>query len=146
MGRRRARQDPEGAAGGAVRHRRVHRHAHPAGGRRRAGAALRRVLERQPRRPAALPGPETSGTVFFAYGTAYAVASGLVDRATYLPVAARAWNGLVATAVHPDGVLGYVQKVGDRPDSSQPVTYDSTADFGVGGFLLAGAELAGLAT
>ncbi|MEW2550049.1 glycoside hydrolase family 88 protein [Streptomyces sp. NPDC047002] len=95
--------------------------------------------------PAHFPGPETSGTVFFAYGTAYAVAAGLVDRAAHLPVAARAWNGLVATAVHPDGTLGYVQKVGDRPDSSQPVTYDSTADFAVGGFLLAGTELAGLA-
>lgn len=95
--------------------------------------------------PAHLPGPETSGTSFFVYGTAYAVAAGLVDRAAYLPVAARAWNGLVATAVHPDGVLGYVQKVGDRPESSQPVTYDSTADFGVGAFLLAGTELAGLA-
>ncbi|MGW5350835.1 glycoside hydrolase family 88 protein [Streptomyces sp. NPDC004031] len=91
------------------------------------------------------PGPETSGTAFFLYGTAYAVASGLVDRTAYLPVAARAWNGLVATAVHPDGVLGYVQKVGDRPDSSQPVTYDSSADFGVGGFLLGGTEVAALA-
>ncbi|GAA3724581.1 glycoside hydrolase family 88 protein [Streptomyces tremellae] len=96
--------------------------------------------------PEHFPGPETSGTVFFAYGTAYAVAAGLVDRAARLPVAARAWNGLVATAVHPDGTLGYVQKVGDRPDSSQPVTYDSTADFAVGGFLLAGTELAGLAS
>ncbi|MYW70048.1 glycosyl hydrolase family 88 [Streptomyces sp. SID8379] len=93
-----------------------------------------------------LPGPETSGTSFFAYGTAYAIRAGLVDRARHLPVAARAWNGLVTTAVHPDGFLGYVQKVGDRPESSQPVTYDSTADFGVGGFLLAGTELATLAS
>ncbi|WP_431033822.1 glycoside hydrolase family 88 protein [Streptomyces sp. P6-2-1] len=90
------------------------------------------------------PGPESSGTSFFAYGTAYAVASGLVDRSAYLPMAARAWNGLVSTAVHPDGTLGYVQRVGDRPDSSQPVTYDTTADFAVGGFLLAGTELASL--
>ncbi|WP_433887426.1 glycoside hydrolase family 88 protein [Streptomyces sp. CA-111067] len=95
--------------------------------------------------PDHFPGPETSGTAFFAYGTAYAVAAGLVDAAGYLPVAARAWNGMVATAVHSDGVLGYVQKVGDRPDSSQPVTFDSTADFGVGGFLLGGTELAPLA-
>jgi unsaturated rhamnogalacturonyl hydrolase len=91
------------------------------------------------------PGPETSGTVFFAYGTAYAIRAGLVSSATYLPVAARAWNGVVATAVHTDGTLGYVQKVGNSPASSQPVTYDSTADFGVGGFLLAGTELAQLA-
>jgi len=92
-----------------------------------------------------LPGPETSGTSFFLYGTSYAVAAGLVDRNTYLPVAARAWNGLVSTAVHPDGFLGYVQNVGDRPESSQPVTYDSTANFGVGAFLLGGTEVAGLA-
>lgn len=91
-----------------------------------------------------LPGPETSGTAFFAYAAAYAVSAGLLPNATYLPVAARAWNGMVATAVHPDGFLGYVQKVGDRPESSQPITYDSTADFGVGAFLMAGAELAAL--
>jgi unsaturated rhamnogalacturonyl hydrolase len=94
--------------------------------------------------PQHLPGPETSGTAFFAYAAAYAVKAGLLPSATYLPMAGRAWNGMVATAVHPDGFLGYVQKVGDRPESSQPITYDSTADFGVGGFLLAGAELAAL--
>ncbi|MEU8866108.1 glycoside hydrolase family 88/105 protein [Streptomyces umbrinus] len=89
-----------------------------------------------------LPGPETSGTSFFLYGTAYAIRAGLVRRAAFLPVADRAWQGLVTTAVHPDGFLGYVQKVGDRPESSQPVTYDSTSDFGVGAFLLGGTELA----
>ncbi|MGP4011608.1 glycoside hydrolase family 88/105 protein [Streptomyces sp. 4N124] len=92
--------------------------------------------------PDHLPGPETSGTSFFLYGTAYALRARLVDRAAYLPVVSRAWQGLVTTAVHPDGFLGYVQKVGDRPESSQPVTYDSTADFGVGAFLLGGTELA----
>ncbi|MEI8407283.1 MULTISPECIES: glycoside hydrolase family 88 protein [unclassified Kribbella] len=96
--------------------------------------------------PQHLPGPETSGTAFFAYSAGYAVRTGLLPAATYLPVAAKAWNGMVATAVHPDGFLGYVQKVGDRPESSQPVTYESTADFGVGAFLLAGAELAALTT
>jgi hypothetical protein len=55
---------------------------------------------------------------------------------------ARARNGMVTTAVHPDGFLGYVQGVGDRPESSQPITYNTTADFGA--FLLAGAELAAL--
>ncbi|WBQ05901.1 glycoside hydrolase family 88 protein [Kribbella sp. CA-293567] len=95
--------------------------------------------------PQHLPGPETSGTAFFAYATAYAVKAGLVPAVTHLPMAARAWNGMAQTAVHPDGFLGYVQKVGDRPESSQPVNYQSTADFGVGAFLLAGSELAGLA-
>lgn len=91
-----------------------------------------------------LPGPETSGTAFFAYGTAYAVRAGLAAR-DRLAVAARAWNGMVGSALHDDGFLGYVQGVGDRPESSQPVNRGTTADFGVGGFLLAGAELARLA-
>jgi rhamnogalacturonyl hydrolase YesR len=94
--------------------------------------------------PDHLPGPETSGTSFFLYGTAYALRARLVYRAAHLPVVSRAWHGLVTAAVHPDGFLGYVQKVGDRPESSQPVTYDSTADFGVGAFLLGGTELARL--
>ena len=94
--------------------------------------------------PRHLPGPETSGTAFLAYAAAHAVRSGLLPRRR-LAVAARAWNGMVRTALHRDGLLGYVQGVGDRPESSQPVTRDSTADFGVGGFLLAGTELARLA-
>lgn len=96
--------------------------------------------------PAHLPGPETSGTAFFAYAAAWAARTGLVPAAPYRALAARAWNGMLATAVHPDGFLGYVQGVGDRPESSQPVTYDTTADFGVGAFLRAGTELAALAT
>jgi hypothetical protein len=56
-------------------------------------------------------------------------------------VVEKAWNGLVNTAVHDDGKLGYVQNVGKEPASSQPVTYESTADFGVGAFLLAGTEI-----
>jgi unsaturated rhamnogalacturonyl hydrolase len=95
--------------------------------------------------PEHLPGPETSGTAFFAYGAAYAVRAGLVGEDGYLPLAARAWNGMVDTALHEDGVLGYVQGVGDRPESSQPITHDSTADFGVGAFLMAATELARLA-
>ncbi|WP_432588656.1 glycoside hydrolase family 88 protein [Streptomyces sp. HD1123-B1] len=95
--------------------------------------------------PERLSGPESSGTAFFVYALAYALRTGLVDRATYLPVAARAWNGLVGTAVRRDGFLGYVQGVGDRPESSAPVTEGSAAGFGVGAFLLAGTELAALA-
>lgn len=90
-------------------------------------------------------GPESSGTALFAYGLAYGIRTGVLDRATYLPVAAKAWNGILATAVRADGLLGYVQRIGEDPASSQPVTADSTADFGVGAFLLAGSELAKLA-
>jgi rhamnogalacturonyl hydrolase YesR len=94
--------------------------------------------------PSHLAGPETSGTAFFTYGLAYAIRTGIIDSATYLPVLANAWNGMVATAVHPNGLLGYVQGVGARPEDSQPVTYNTTADFGVGAFLLAASEVAKL--
>jgi hypothetical protein len=86
-------------------------------------------------------GPETSGTSFFTYGMAWGIHHRLLDSATYYPVVEKAWNGLVTTAVHPDGKLGYVQMVGKEPASSQPVTYETTADFGVGAFLLAGTEV-----
>ena len=94
--------------------------------------------------PTDFGGPETSGTAFFAFGLAYGIRTGIIDRATYLPVVARAWNGMVATSVHADGFLGYVQGVGHEPGSSQPVTTNSTADFGIGGFLLAATEVAKL--
>jgi unsaturated rhamnogalacturonyl hydrolase len=91
--------------------------------------------------PRHFPGPETSGTAFFTYGMAYGVNSGLLLRSTYLPVIARAWNGMVARAVRSDGLLGYVQPASDRPGPSSVTT---TTDFGVGAFLLAGTEVAKL--
>jgi unsaturated rhamnogalacturonyl hydrolase len=95
--------------------------------------------------PQHLAGPETSGTALFVFGLAYGIRIGLLDRATYLPVAARAWNGMLATALHAEGFLGYVQGVGSKPESSQPATVNSPADFGVDAFLLAAAELARVA-
>lgn len=90
-------------------------------------------------------GPETSGTAFFTYSIAWGINNGLLDSASYYPVLVRAWNALVNTSVQKSGLLGYVQGVGSNPSSSQPVTASSTADFGVGAFLLAGTELLKLA-
>ncbi|TWI67742.1 rhamnogalacturonyl hydrolase YesR [Pseudoduganella lurida] len=90
--------------------------------------------------PAHTPGPETSGTAFFTYGFLWGVNSGLLDRAEYLPVAQRGWQYLTTVAVQPDGRLGYVQPIGDRAIPGQVVDKNSTAHFGVGAFLLAGAE------
>ena len=90
------------------------------------------------------PGPETSGTAFFTYALAWGVGRGHLDRDTFGPVVERAWLGMVEHALHESGRLGYVQDVGVEPASSQPVTYDSTADFGVGAFLLAGSEVLAL--
>ncbi|HEY7493837.1 MAG TPA: glycoside hydrolase family 88 protein [Candidatus Tectomicrobia bacterium] len=86
-------------------------------------------------------GPETSGTALFVYGMAWGIKNGLLDATTYKPVVARAWNALVSTAVQSSGKLGYVQGVGKEPESSQPVTAASSADFGVGAFLLAGSAV-----
>jgi unsaturated rhamnogalacturonyl hydrolase len=94
--------------------------------------------------PEDFAGPETSGTAFFTYGLAWGIKNGYLDEATYRPVAARAWNGMVKLALHPYGFLGYIQGIGHEPASSQPVTYMTTADFGVGAFLLAGSELSRL--
>lgn len=84
------------------------------------------------------PGPETSGTAFFTYGIAWGIEHGLLDSATYLPVVTKAWQAMAKLSVRSSGFLGYVQGVGSAP---APVSADSTADYGVGAFLLAGSEL-----
>lgn len=86
--------------------------------------------------------PETSGTAFYAYSMAWGINNGILDKATYLPVVAKAWNGMVAESVHPDGFLGYVQTVAAEPGNS---SYQETRPYGVGAFLLAASELSILA-
>ena len=84
--------------------------------------------------------PETSGTAFYTYGLAWGVRNGTLSRADYEPAIRKGWAALTA-AVHPDGKLGYVQPVSDRPDN---VGYDDTQFYGVGAFLLAGTAVADL--
>ena len=86
------------------------------------------------------PGPETSGTAFFTYGMLWGVNHGLLDRETYLPVIEKAWNYLVTTALQPDGSVGFVQPIGEKPDPTKTVDAHSQAIFGVGAFLLAACE------
>ncbi|MFV0471465.1 MAG: glycoside hydrolase family 88 protein [Paludibacteraceae bacterium] len=90
-------------------------------------------------------GPETSGTSFFTYALAWGINNQLLDSATYCPIVEKAWKGLTSIAVQPTGFLGYIQGVGSNPASSQPVTINSNADFGVGAFLLAGSEVVKMA-
>ncbi len=84
--------------------------------------------------------PEESGTAFYTYGMAWGVKNGVLDRATYEPVVRRGWVAL-NRAMHPDGRVGYVQPVSDRPDA---VDYDNTQFYGVGGFLMAASAVADL--
>ena len=69
---------------------------------------------------------------------------GVLDRTTHLPTVVRAWNALADTAVRADGLLGWVQRIGHGPDSSQPVSATTTTDFAVGAFLLAAEQVAAL--
>ncbi|MDI7773925.1 glycoside hydrolase family 88 protein [Asticcacaulis sp. EMRT-3] len=84
--------------------------------------------------------PESSGTGFYTYGFAWGVKAGILNAADYEPVVRKGWAALVRS-VHPDGKLGYVQPVSDRPDA---VSYDDTALYGVGAFLLAATAVADL--
>ncbi|UOQ51178.1 glycoside hydrolase family 88/105 protein [Hymenobacter cellulosivorans] len=89
-------------------------------------------------------GKELSGTALFVYGMAWGINHGLLDRKTYQPIIAKAWQGMIKDCLHPDGFLGYVQGTGKEPKDGQPVSYTSKPDFedyGLGCFLLAGSEV-----
>ncbi|WP_316812647.1 glycoside hydrolase family 88 protein [Pedobacter heparinus] len=80
---------------------------------------------------------ETSGTGFYCYALLWGVNRKLLDKKEYWPVIKKAWAALVSS-VHPNGMLGYVQPIGDSPDK---VNYNSTEVYGTGAFLLAGTQL-----
>lgn len=81
--------------------------------------------------------PETSGTGFFVYGLAWGINHGLLPAAEYRPAMQRGWHAL-ASAVAPDGKLGWVQRVGAAPDQVGP---GDTQLYGTGAFLLAASEV-----
>lgn len=90
--------------------------------------------------PQQAPGPETSGTAFFNYGFIWGINNGILAKDDYWPVVEKSWNYLTKVALQPDGRLGYVQPIGERAIPGQVIDKNSTADFGVGAFLLAGSE------
>lgn len=91
--------------------------------------------------PEHAPGYETSGTAFFTYGYLWGINNGHLDNSQYKPVVDKAWKYLTETALQPDGKIGYVQPIGERADQHKNVGPDTTADFGVGAFLLATSEM-----
>lgn len=86
------------------------------------------------------PGPETSGTAFFAYGIMWGVNNGFLAKKDYKKCIDRAWQYISETAVQADGKIGYVQPIGDRAIPGQTVDANSQANFGVGAVLLAACE------
>ncbi|MFD2569044.1 glycoside hydrolase family 88 protein [Spirosoma soli] len=94
--------------------------------------------------PTNFGGKELTGTALFAYGMAWGIRNGLLDKKQYEPIVSKAWNAMANECVDPTGRLGYVQGTGKEPKDGQPVTYDSVPDFedyGLGCFLLAGSEV-----
>lgn len=91
--------------------------------------------------PQEVPVQETSSSGFFCFALAWGINNGILDRAEYLPVVQKAWKALVG-CVEENGKLGYVQPIGAAPDK---VSKDTTQEYGVGAFLLAGAEMVKLA-
>ena len=87
--------------------------------------------------PDSYPVKETSGTGFYCYALAYGINHGLLPYDKYHKVVEKAWDALTSS-VHPDGKLGYVQQIGEKPEK---VTDDDTEVYGVGAFLLAGSEV-----
>ena len=90
--------------------------------------------------PEHAPGPETSGTAFFTYGLLWGINNGYLKGEKYLDAAMKGWNYLRHTALQKDGSVGYVQPIGEKAIPGQVVDKKSTADFGVGAFLLAACE------
>lgn len=86
------------------------------------------------------PGYETSGTAFFTYGLLWGINNGYLNNPKYLDAAQKGWNYLKNVALQKDGRVGYVQPIGEKAIPGQVVDSKSTANFGVGAFLLAACE------
>jgi rhamnogalacturonyl hydrolase YesR len=84
--------------------------------------------------------PEASGTGFFVHGLAWGLNNEILDRGSTLPAVRRGWSAL-RKAVQPDGMVGWVQQVSDRPDA---VAATDTQYYGVSAFLLASTQISDL--
>lgn len=87
--------------------------------------------------PASYPLKETSGSALYCFALAWGINHGLLDRATTLPAVEKAWTALT-DCVTPAGRLTHVQPIGKDPRSFKD---DATEVYGVGAFLMAGAEI-----
>ena len=82
--------------------------------------------------------PETSASGFFTFALWWGINRNLLDKETYLPIAIKAWEAMV-DAVHENGMLGYVQPIGDAP---QNITAEKNEVYGTAALALAGLEVA----
>lgn len=59
---------------------------------------------------------ETSGTLFFAYGLTWGINNGLLDKEIYYPAVKKAFLGLNANAIRPDGLVGRSELISAYPN------------------------------
>jgi unsaturated rhamnogalacturonyl hydrolase len=90
----------------------------------------------------AYPLPEVSGSALFVYALAWGIDHRVLDSKQYLRVVRAGWRGLT-DHVYADGRLGSIQPVGHAPSAYAP---SSSYVFGVGAFLMAGAEIDAIAS
>ena len=91
--------------------------------------------------PLQASGFETSGTAFFTYGYLWGINNGYLKEKRYKEVALKGWKYLSEIALQPNGLVGYVQPIGERAIAGQILNPNSTTNFGVGAFLLAACEM-----
>ena len=85
------------------------------------------------------PQGESSGSAFFVYAMAWGLNRGLLPGELFRPAIMKGYRAL-ANNIQADGMLGFVQKIGDSPDK-QDTGAKSTEVYGSGAFLLAGSEI-----
>ncbi|MEL7587519.1 MAG: glycoside hydrolase family 88 protein [Prolixibacteraceae bacterium] len=87
--------------------------------------------------PDSYPSPEMSATGFFTFGLWWGLNNGLLCEDEYLIPAKKAWAAMVG-AVQPNGMLGYVQPIGDTPMN---ISSSKNEVYGTASFMLAGLEV-----
>ena len=88
-----------------------------------------------------VPGYETSGTAFFAFGLACGINCGVLERSQYAGTLQKAWKYLTEIALQDDNTIGYIQPVGERAQRGQTLSEANYYDFGVGAYLLMLSEM-----
>lgn len=81
--------------------------------------------------------PEMSSTAFFTYALWWGMNNNLLDANKYLEPATKGWKAIVK-AMQPQGYLGYVQAIGEKPES---ITPEMTEVYGPAAMTLAAIEI-----
>ncbi len=84
----------------------------------------------------AYPQPDVAGSAFITYAIAWGINHRILDARNYLPVVEKAWAGMLSH-IYANGRLGSMAPLDDVAEYKPSSSYN----FGVGGFLLAAAEL-----